>query len=136
MGAPFSGLISGIFLQQFEHSHITDLTQNHGIINYCRYVDDILILYDPNQSDIHKILNDFNSLHPKFLFTAEPEDKLHTKLPRPNHTHNTHGLEHRHLHKTHIHRHHHTVHFQSPYTTQIRRRQIPIQQTRILQLTK
>jgi hypothetical protein len=74
MGAPSSGLITEIFLQHIEHSHITDLTQKHRIINYCRYVDDILIIFDPNQSDIQKILNDFNSIHLKLRFTAETEN--------------------------------------------------------------
>jgi len=38
MGAPSSGLISEIFLQHIKHSHISDLTQKHGIINYYRYL--------------------------------------------------------------------------------------------------
>ena len=66
MGAPSSGLITEIFLQHIEHSHLTNLTQKHKIINYCRYVDDILIIFDLNHSDIQEIINDFNSLHPKF----------------------------------------------------------------------
>jgi len=37
-------------------------------------VDDILIIFDPKHSDIHKILYDFNSLHPKLRFMAETED--------------------------------------------------------------
>jgi len=73
MGAPFSGLIAEIFLQYIEHSHLTNLTQKHKIINYCRYVDDILIIFDPNHSDI-QIINDFNSLHPKLRFMAETEE--------------------------------------------------------------
>ena len=74
MGAPFSGLISEMFLQHIEHSHLTHLTRKHKIINYCRYVDDILIIFDPNHSDIQTILNDFNALHPKLQFTAEIEE--------------------------------------------------------------
>jgi len=50
------------------------LTRKHKIINYCRYVDDILIIFDPNHSDIQTILNDFNALHPKLQFTAEIEE--------------------------------------------------------------
>jgi hypothetical protein len=134
MGAPSSGLITDIFLQHIEHSHITDLIQKHGIINYCRYVDDILITFDPNQSDIQIILNDFNSIHPKLRFTADRR-QLHTKLLGSIHTLNTHRLENRHFQKTHIYRHHHTVHVQPPHTTQICRCQIPVQQTRVLQAT-
>jgi hypothetical protein len=43
MGAPSSGLIAEIFLQHIEHSQLTRLTHKHQIINYCRYVDDILM---------------------------------------------------------------------------------------------
>ena len=73
MGAPSSGLIAEMFLKHIEHSHLTHLTQKHKIINYCRYVDDILIIFDPNHSNILEIINDFNSLHPKLQFTAETE---------------------------------------------------------------
>jgi len=37
-------------------------------------VEDILIVFDPNHSNIQMILIDFNSLHPKLRFTAETED--------------------------------------------------------------
>ena len=74
MEAPYSGLIAEIFLQHIEHSNLTNLTQKHKIINYCRYVDNILIIFDPNHSDIQEIINDFNSLQPKLRFTAETED--------------------------------------------------------------
>jgi len=74
MGAPSSGLIAEIFLQYIEHSHLTRLTQKHKIINYCRYVDDILIIFDTNHFKILEIINGFNSVHPKLLFTAETEE--------------------------------------------------------------
>jgi len=73
MGAPSSGLIAEIFLQHKEHSHLIRLTHKHRIINYCRYVDDILLTFDSSHTDIQKILDDFSSLHPKLQFTAETE---------------------------------------------------------------
>jgi len=73
MEAPSSSLIAEIFLQHIEHSHLTHLTQKHKIINYCRYVEDILIIFDPNHSNIPEIINVFKSLHPKLQFTAETE---------------------------------------------------------------
>jgi len=36
-------------------------------------VDDILLIFDPNHSDIQSILTDFNTLHPNLNFTAEIE---------------------------------------------------------------
>jgi hypothetical protein len=52
----------------------------HGIThltNYCRYVDDIFLMFDSEHTNIQKILDDFKSLHPKLHFTAEAE-KDHT----------------------------------------------------------
>jgi len=73
MGTPSSGLIAEIFLQHIEHSHLTRLTHKHKIINYCRYVDDILLIFNSSHTEIQKILDDFSSLHHKLQFTAETE---------------------------------------------------------------
>ena len=73
MGAPSSGLIAEIFLQHIEHTHLAHLTQKHRIINYCRYVDNILLIYNSTHTSIQMILEDFNALHPKLQFTAEVE---------------------------------------------------------------
>jgi len=77
MGAPSSGLIAEIFLQRIEHKHLPHLTHKHGIINYCRYVNDILLIFDSTHTNIQMILDDFNALHQKLQFTAEAE-KYHT----------------------------------------------------------
>ena len=73
MGTPSSGLIAEIFLQHLEHLHLTHLMHKHHIINYCRYIDDIFLIFYSNHTDIHNILKDFNALHPKIQFTAEVE---------------------------------------------------------------
>jgi len=77
MGTPSSGLTAEIFLQHIEHTHLAHLTHKHRIINYCQYVDDILLMYDSTHTSIQMILEDFNALHPKLQFTAEAE-KDHT----------------------------------------------------------
>jgi len=41
MGAPSSGLIAELFLQNLEHFHLDHLSYRHKIIGYFRYVDDI-----------------------------------------------------------------------------------------------
>jgi len=73
MGAPTSGLLAEFFLQHLEHIHIPLLSDKHKIARYFRYVDDILIIYDSNLSDLHNILDGFNKIHPKMVFTAEQE---------------------------------------------------------------
>jgi len=65
MGAPSSGLIAKIFLQHLDHLHLAHLTHRHHIINYCRYVDDIFLIFDSNHTSIQSILKNFNALHTK-----------------------------------------------------------------------
>ena len=72
MCAPSSGLISELFLQM-EHVHLARLSTKHKIIDYFRYMDDILLIFNSNHTDIQTILNDFNAVHPKLKFTAEIE---------------------------------------------------------------
>jgi len=73
MGAPSSSIISEIFLQNIEQKHLPSIAKKHNLTNYFRYVDDILIVYDTQQTDITLLLSDFNSLHPKLQFTKETE---------------------------------------------------------------
>jgi len=73
MGAPSSGPIAEFFLQHTDNRHLERISHKHRIIDYFRYVDDILLIFDPNHSDIYSILTDFNALHPNIHFTAEIE---------------------------------------------------------------
>jgi hypothetical protein len=74
MGVPTSGLISEVFfLQNLEHLHLAHLSNKHQIINCLRYVDDILLIFDPNHTNIENILEDFNAVYPNLTFTAETE---------------------------------------------------------------
>jgi hypothetical protein len=73
MGAPSSSILSEVFIQHVEHTHIPYLSTKHKLINYFRFVDDILLIFDSNETDIHSILTDFNALHPNLKFTAEIE---------------------------------------------------------------
>ena len=49
------------------------LAQKHKLVNYFCYVDDILLIYDAQHTDIHTILSNFNSIHPNLQFTKETE---------------------------------------------------------------
>ena len=118
MGAHSSGLIAEFFLQYTENTHLARLSHKHKIINYFRYVDDILI-FDPNHTDIQAILTDFNTLCPNLSFTAEIEtDNIISYLDI--HSKNPQRTKNCHLQKTHLHGHHHSLHIQPPRTAQIR----------------
>ena len=67
MGAP-STSISQIFLQHIEH-----LAQKHKVVNYFWYIDDTLLIYESQHTDIRLLLHDFDSVHPNLQFTQEVE---------------------------------------------------------------
>jgi len=49
MGAPSSGLIAEFFQEHLEHRYLAHLANKHNIVNYCRYVD-ILLIFDSNNT--------------------------------------------------------------------------------------
>ena len=51
MGNPLSPILSEIFLQYLETTHIENIKNQYNIIYYGRYVDDIIIIYN-NSLDI------------------------------------------------------------------------------------
>ena len=71
--APSSNTLSEIFLQHIEHTHLPHLAQKHKLVNYFRYVDGFLLIYDSQHTDIHTVHKDFNSIHQNLQFTQETE---------------------------------------------------------------
>jgi len=76
MGTPASCLISEFFLQILEHLHLAHLSNKHMIINYLRYVDDILLIFDSNHTNIQNILDNFNAIHPNLKFRQKRRLKI------------------------------------------------------------
>jgi hypothetical protein len=76
MGAPTSSLLPEVFLQNLEHNSICKILVENKVVAYFRYVDDILIVYDKQQTDITHLLALFNNLHPKLTFTMELEEDM------------------------------------------------------------
>jgi hypothetical protein len=75
MGAPTSAILAEIFIQHLEHDDILKILQKHHILDYYRYVDEILIIYHENYTDINDTLNDFISIHPNIQYTTETQTK-------------------------------------------------------------
>jgi len=101
MGAPSSGLIAEIFLQHIEHTHLALLSQKHKIVNYCIYVDDILLIYDSDHTHIQKILTDF--ITPHTTIHSQNRERPHPKLSGHILTQNPHKHKNRHIQETHVH---------------------------------
>jgi hypothetical protein len=78
MGAPTSAILAEIFIQYIEHKHLYPIVKTQEIITYYRYVDDVLIIYDQNKTNIEQILNKFNNMQPSINFAIEKEQ--HEKI--------------------------------------------------------
>jgi hypothetical protein len=66
MGAPISAILAEIFIQYIEHNHIINILQIHHTIEYYIYLDDILIVYNEDFTNIDDTLKEFNSIHPQY----------------------------------------------------------------------
>ena len=75
MGSPLSNDITEIFLQHQEQTLLRHLTENKTIEYYTRYVDDILIIYNTDHTNMEKIFHYINSIHPNLTFTHTQEHK-------------------------------------------------------------
>jgi hypothetical protein len=73
MGAPTSAILAETFIQFLEHNIIYKILEKHHIIDYYRYVDDILIIYNSEHTNIYNTLQEFNTAHHNLKFTLETE---------------------------------------------------------------
>jgi len=107
-----------VFLQNIEQKHLPSIAKKHNL-TYFRYVDDILIVYDTQQTDIASLLADFNSLHPKLQFTKETEHNNQINyLDITIHRQQT-KCQNINLQETYIYGYYHPIHLQPSDTTQI-----------------
>jgi transposase-like protein len=73
MGAPTSSILSEFYLQHMEQNKIFEILTAHNVLGLFRYVDDILIVFNSNKTNIHEVFNSFNKLSPTLKFTMEAE---------------------------------------------------------------
>jgi len=73
MDSPISGTIAEIFLQHLEHTHIRPLIESKQILYYTRYIDNILIIYDTDNTNQDKVAQHANSMHNNLQFNPTQE---------------------------------------------------------------
>jgi hypothetical protein len=56
-----------------EHNYIVNILRKYHIQDYYRYVDDILIVYNEDITNIDDMLIAFNLIHPNIQFTLEKQ---------------------------------------------------------------
>jgi hypothetical protein len=74
MGMPTSSIFSEIYLQYSKNKKILYILLKSHIIGYFHYVDDILIIYKNETTNIHDVLTIFNNITPTTKFTMEEEN--------------------------------------------------------------
>jgi len=72
MGAPTSSILSEVYLEHMENTTIHELLKKNRTEGY---LDDILVVYNDDNTNIYNVLEDFNNLAPKLKFTLEEEQK-------------------------------------------------------------
>jgi nucleoside-specific outer membrane channel protein Tsx len=125
MGALTWAIIAEVFIQYLEHTRMIDILKKFQIIDYHRYVDDILIKYNTHTTNINNTLEEFNKIHPKIKFTIEKEEnnKINFLDLSITKTHNKILLAI--YRKTHNDRPNHTQWFMPPAWTQKKRHKLP-----------
>jgi hypothetical protein len=73
MGAPTSAILAEVYIQFLEYTKIANILKKYQIVDYHRYLDDILIIYNAQRTNIHDTLDEFNAFNPKVKFTIEEQ---------------------------------------------------------------
>jgi hypothetical protein len=83
IGAPTSSILSEMYVHFMENTKIFDIHRRSRVEGYYRYVDDILIIYDENRTNIEEVQKSFSDITTGLHFTLEREEDRN-KLPRPH----------------------------------------------------
>jgi hypothetical protein len=108
VGAPTSAILVEIFMQFLEHTVIYKIIKKRQIMDYSGYVDDILIIYNSEHTNIYNTLQDINTVHPKLKFTLETETQNKINYLNITISKQYDKLKIRNLQETHYHRHHYS----------------------------
>ena len=73
MVAASSSIFTEIYLQHTKNIKIIAILSEHHIRGYFHYIDDILIVYKNDTSNIYDVLDILNSIIPTMKFTMENE---------------------------------------------------------------
>jgi hypothetical protein len=73
MGSPICGMIAEICLQKIEGLHIRHWIESKEIINYKRYVDDIIIIFNHSKTNETIITSIMNGINEQLEFKATLE---------------------------------------------------------------
>ena len=79
MGSPLSPILANLCMEFLERNHVNSLPNHIKPIFWVRYVDDIFVIYNHDDTCFNLFLNSINNFIPTIKFTVEYEDA--GKLP-------------------------------------------------------
>jgi hypothetical protein len=80
MGASTSAILAKVYIQFLEYTEIANILKKYQIVDYHRYVDDILIIYNAQRTNIYDTLDEFNAINPNLKFTIEEQTNFTTNF--------------------------------------------------------
>jgi len=73
MESPMSSIPPEFYIQYLEHICIVFILNKYKILGYFKCVDNILVIYSDETTDINDMLLEFNTVSPKLKFMLELE---------------------------------------------------------------
>jgi hypothetical protein len=73
MGTPTSAILAEAYIQYVKQKQLYPILMKYQIIGYFRYVDNILIFYNQNKTNINETLVEFNKQSTNIKFIIEKE---------------------------------------------------------------
>jgi hypothetical protein len=79
MGAPTSAILAEAYLQYVEHKQLYSILMKCQIIGYCRYVDDILMIYNQKKTNTDESSAEYNKqrTNTKFIIEKEQHESIY-----------------------------------------------------------
>lgn len=71
MGTRAAPNYANIFMGQFEHTHILNTDWKGMLKCYCRFIDDIFLIWKNGEESLKEFLELLNNIHPTIKFTSE-----------------------------------------------------------------
>jgi hypothetical protein len=73
VSTPTSNILAKIYIQHTEQKQLCPILKEGQIIGYFRYIDNSLIIYNQNKTDIDETLTEFNKQNTSIKFTIKKE---------------------------------------------------------------
>ena len=75
MGSPLPPILAEIYMNNFENNILNTSRYKQNVKLWCRYVDDILLIWNGTDRQLDQFFNETNNINEKIKFTIEKGNK-------------------------------------------------------------